>query len=349
MDSGSAVTLDADDKTSESVVTAIGHRDVLDTADFVALSESGKESARRTVGRVLELAEDSAEEAAPILEKLRSEILGVLEMASDEHSALAKLEEWRQKREGSDELATALWRPQVKADLGGRLFVFDVELQDRVKLRDEPRPAFLSLPFTEAIEYAEKRGLIDEEGLYDLLKLYRDRGDEASKLVLRILQSKTADALTKAVKEGSTLRDFIATVEAETARLELPNRDRRYLEMVFRTSTQSAYGAGRFQAMTTPAVMEARPFVQYRTAGDSRVRPAHAELDRKQWRITDTAWHRFAPPNGYNCRCGTVTLDPDEVDEGELNRELSADAVPDPEFDRPPVEIVSEPLVAAAQ
>lgn len=293
------------------------------------------------------MAHEAATEALPIFEGLSDEIVSLLTTCSSEGEALSKLEEWRRKRETSDDVALSIWRPMVRGDLGGRLFVFDVELRDRVKLKNDGVVLpFLSLPFTEAINYATNRGLVNDEGLYDLLKLYRKRGEEVARATLDTLQQKTADALRRAVAEGSTLSDFIDEIESESRSLGITERKRWYLENVFRTSVQSAYGAGRFKAMTTDAVMMARPYVEYRTVGDSRVRESHDELDGKQWEITDSSWHRFAPPNSYNCRCSTVTLAADEVDEGQLNRVLSPTARPHPSFDSTPKELVELPIAA---
>ena len=293
------------------------------------------------------MAHDAATEALPVFEGLTDEIISLLKTSSSEAEALSKLEEWRRKREASDDIALAIWRPMVRGELAGRLFVYDVELRDRVKLKNDGVVLpFLSLPFTEAINYATKRGLVDEEGLYDLLKLYRKRGEEASMSTLQTLQERTAAALRRAVAEGSSLSDFIDEVESEGHSLGITERKRWYLENVFRTSVQSAYGAGRFKAMTTDAVMMARPYVEYRTVGDSRVRDSHEDLDGKQWAITDTSWHRFAPPNGYQCRCSTVTLAADEVDEGQLNRVLPSTARPHPRFDASPKELEELPIAA---
>lgn len=44
--------------------------------------------------------------------------------------------------------------------------------------------------------------------------------------------------------------------------------------------------------------------LQYRTAGDDKVRPEHAALDRVTLPITDTFWQEFYPPNGWNCFIG---------------------------------------------
>lgn len=48
--------------------------------------------------------------------------------------------------------------------------------------------------------------------------------------------------------------------------------------------------------------------LQYRTAGDKKVRPTHAALNRVTLPINDTFWEEFYPPNGWNCRCTVVQV-----------------------------------------
>lgn len=106
---------------------------------------------------------------------------------------------------------------------------------------------------------------------------------------------------------------------------------------VFRTNVQAAYGAGRFRAMTDPAVIEARPFVEYRTVGDALVRPSHAILAGTCYHSASATWHRIAPPGGFRCRCSMVTLSRDEAKGREILGEIPAGGEPDPGFDGPPV------------
>lgn len=51
-----------------------------------------------------------------------------------------------------------------------------------------------------------------------------------------------------------------------------------------------------------------RYYLQYRTAGDKRVRPEHAELNGITLPITDSFWESYYPPNGWNCRCNVVQV-----------------------------------------
>lgn len=48
--------------------------------------------------------------------------------------------------------------------------------------------------------------------------------------------------------------------------------------------------------------------LQYRTAGDSKVRPEHAALNGVTLPQSDPFWESYYPPNGWNCRCTVVQV-----------------------------------------
>ena len=51
-----------------------------------------------------------------------------------------------------------------------------------------------------------------------------------------------------------------------------------------------------------------RYFLQYRTAGDSKVRETHRRLDGVTLPATDAFWDKYYPPNGWGCRCQVVKV-----------------------------------------
>lgn len=55
------------------------------------------------------------------------------------------------------------------------------------------------------------------------------------------------------------------------------------------------------------------PNLTYRTAGDGRVRPAHAKFDGITRPLNDPFWRKNFPPNDWGCRCDTDQSD--ELDE----------------------------------
>lgn len=67
-------------------------------------------------------------------------------------------------------------------------------------------------------------------------------------------------------------------------------------------------------------------FVQYQTAGDSKVRNEHAKLDGKIFNLSDREAMKLWPPNGYGCRCEFVqynrTPKKGEVMSGKVAQEM---------------------------
>ena len=50
-------------------------------------------------------------------------------------------------------------------------------------------------------------------------------------------------------------------------------------------------------------------YLEYQTVGDGRVRPEHAAMDGITMRVDDAFWSSYYPPNGWRCRCTTISHD----------------------------------------
>src|ERR1035437_177637 len=55
------------------------------------------------------------------------------------------------------------------------------------------------------------------------------------------------------------------------------------------------------------------PNLEYVTARDGRVRPAHRLLDKIIQPVNSKFWSIYMPPNGWNCRCTALQVDSDGV------------------------------------
>jgi SPP1 gp7 family putative phage head morphogenesis protein len=73
-----------------------------------------------------------------------------------------------------------------------------------------------------------------------------------------------------------------------------------YLEAEYNFATQSAAMAARWHA---DAQDSDEYLMQYRTAGDDRVRDSHAEMNGITLPVSDSFWAEYYPPNGWRCRC----------------------------------------------
>lgn len=54
------------------------------------------------------------------------------------------------------------------------------------------------------------------------------------------------------------------------------------------------------------AKLQKYDMLEYRTVGDSKVRPKHAELDGTTLPTNDPLWAKICPPNGHGCRCTLI-------------------------------------------
>ncbi|MBK8173175.1 MAG: minor capsid protein [Sandaracinaceae bacterium] len=261
---------------------------------------------------------------------LRDDIARIALVSYDVPQLKRRLAEWADSLRGDERIANTIMQPAVMADLAGQLFVQNVELgQKKRLLADDRRPAFLRLPYAEALDYWTAQGG-SREMLDKILAGYRKNAQAATELMLDNLSRTVIGRVESALANGDTLQDFAAGVRNDTVALGISPASSSYLETVYRTNVQTAYGAGRFRQLTNPDVMEVRRWAQYRTAGDNRVRENHALLDGVIFRIDSSEWHRIAPPCGFRCRCSICSLD-DEGVRQELQRggRLASDIDPD--------------------
>ncbi len=76
--------------------------------------------------------------------------------------------------------------------------------------------------------------------------------------------------------------------------------NKNYLRAEYNFCQQSANMAAKWEQFMEDGD---RYNLQYRTAGDDHVRPAHAALDRITLPPSHPFWQKYFPPNGWNCRC----------------------------------------------
>jgi SPP1 gp7 family putative phage head morphogenesis protein len=278
-----------------------------DFADFVALAEDSRRDVSRRIGRPGSLVVRGAEEAASALESSRESLAALIEKASTPEEAERLVKTWKPDKAAWKKLGEALFEATVKADLGGDLMVRGDE-KNRVIQMAEParsRP-LLNLPWREAIKEFVERGIMDPDELSTLLRDYTQRSAIARQLMLERVQDVVRGELVKSLEEGKTFQQFAQALR--DGDLDIDTTNKPYLQNVFRTNVQSAYGAGRFRAMTDPDVLEERPYVEYRTVGDARVRESHRALEGKVFDARSDEWHTIAPPNGYNCFPGDTLV-----------------------------------------
>ncbi|RLA49861.1 MAG: hypothetical protein DRQ65_09675, partial [Gammaproteobacteria bacterium] len=144
--------------------------------------------------------------------------------------------------------------------------------------------------------------------------------------LLQTVQDKLSDALTK----GETLADFkkaliptlqkagwwgkkdvIDPLTGAVVKAQLGSASR--LETIFRSNIQSAYSVGHWDKIDLNA--RTAPYLMYDAVDDFRTRPEHAARDGEVYPVHSDFWQTHFPPNGWNCRCGVIQLDKDDLEE----------------------------------
>lgn len=172
--------------------------------------------------------------------------------------------------------------------------------------------------FKEAISYLQ--GKLPEASLaWDDLagpvhaKVFTVAGATSADLA-RDLQASLVDALAKGQTITAFRKDFDQIVQAHgwTYRGKRGWRT----SVIFDTNMRTAHMAGRWEQLQ--ANKDRRPFLQYRTAGDARVRPLHRQWNGLVFPIDDAFWQAHYPPNGWNCRCTVRAFSQADLDERSL-------------------------------
>lgn len=155
--------------------------------------------------------------------------------------------------------------------------------------------------FLEALQYAHSKKVVLPDEFYSMDLKTRQMATTVSFLSSLEQAESVIKSLNKTLASGGTFNDFQKLV-AESE-IVLP---KHYLDNVFRTNIQSAYGHGRWQQQQRNK--DKRQYLMYSAINDSRVRPAHLALNRIVLPIDHPFWLTHYPPTGFRCRCTCIAL-----------------------------------------
>ncbi len=175
----------------------------------------------------------------------------------------------------------------------------------------------INLPPKAAIEYFQKKKNAPSWNWYDTWQDAHVRAFVVAKVTKLDILKDIRGMVERSIKDGITFHQFKKelqpklekagwwgkpTIQGKEVQLGSPQR----LETIYRTNLKVAYSVGRYKAMIDNK--ENRPYWQYRTREDPKVREEHKLLDRKVFHCDDPFWDNFYPPNGWRCRCYVVAL-----------------------------------------
>jgi SPP1 gp7 family putative phage head morphogenesis protein len=187
--------------------------------------------------------------------------------------------------------------------------------------------------FNEAVKDFRRRVPMTDPAWRKLEASERRRAFWVATVAQARLVQQALDAVDRAIRDGRTLDNFKAEVGPQLA--EAWGRDDpAHLENVFRTNVMSAYNGGRYEILTDPVVMEARPFLRFDAVGDSRTSEICEELDGTVLPADDAFWATHTPPLHHQCRSVLTPLTAEEAADEGIDRAAPAVA-PDDGFGQP--------------
>lgn len=161
--------------------------------------------------------------------------------------------------------------------------------------------------FTEAVNFLKKKKPLK-------ISAYKQLSDDAKARSFSItgytevtVIQELLDELERALEDGKTKEQFREDMNTFLESKGYIGISAYHSENIFRTNMATAMNAGHYKAMTEPTTMKLRPYWQYMTAGDGRVRHEHAAMHGLVFEATDPIWNLWYPPNGYKCRCYVVS------------------------------------------
>lgn len=263
--------------------------------------------------------------------------------ASTPEAAASAVTSWAESLDASGAFAGLLYRTAFQSALAGQLFVRAVELAGETgpgvvalsAVRSDA-DAFLAMPFDEAVAFFRDKQVITTAEFDALRDRYRAGGFVARQLATRRLEEVARDSIQRLLEQGVTIPEVVQRIrsaEADELGFGIAPTSSGYLDNVIRTNVATAYGAGRWQAINDPNVRALRPWVQYRTAGDERVRAGHRSLNGLVFASGSELAARYAPPLFYQCRCVMVTLSGRQfADRGLVEQSTRVDGIEAEEF-----------------
>lgn len=287
-------------------------------ADFATLAAPEKADVARKIGRIGALIVDSIEDASRVLVPVARAFAN----AARSGTSLAAVVGHYARDES---IAEMLFGPAIKAAIAAHLMVRREAGVPVVKVEmKQVVGSVLDMPWPEAVEDFLERGLVRESEFAPILRRYMADSEEGRALLLNRLRERTEQMLAAAIDEGTTQAEFAADFAAFTDGLGISRANPAYLETVFRTNIQSAYGEQREKAILDPDVVAARPYVELLVVDDARTSDICRPLSGLIFETLNPAWRSARGPNHFNCRTSTATRSAADVKGRTISAELPA-------------------------
>jgi len=203
-----------------------------------------------------------------------------------------------------------------------------ITLDDILDFFEVPTGDAFDVAPEKAIEFFGAKGLRQTFSYADMVKGAHAHSFTVAKMMDVDMLGQVRASLDSALANGTSFKEWEKTItpvlqaggwwgkkevldpltgKMVVAQLGSPRR----LETIFRTNMQSSYAAAAWVEIEKQA--DVAPYLMYDAVDDLRTRPLHASWDQRVLPVVSAWWRTHYPPNGYNCRCGVIQMDAEQV------------------------------------
>ena len=162
--------------------------------------------------------------------------------------------------------------------------------------------------YDDALDFLRRRLELTPDVVSHLGETYGEAAKAATQAFSEELERKVQQAILESTLAGHGVNKGVQAIRGAFEDAGFTPGRSYAIEGIFRTQTQIAYSAGRWNGLQDDDVQEILWGYQYCTVGDDRVRPSHAEMDGVKAPKDDPLWQKWWAPAGYNCRCTNLEI-----------------------------------------
>jgi SPP1 gp7 family putative phage head morphogenesis protein len=168
-------------------------------------------------------------------------------------------------------------------------------------------------PFSEAINFLKNKLNIPTEHWDDMMGEIHAKGFTVAGATKIAMVEDFHQSLNDMLANGKTIADFRKDFDSIVEKYGWSYIGKRgwRTSTIYDNNMRNARMAGKWAQYQR--VKKLRPYLQYKTAGDSRVRPKHEKWHNWVIHIDDIWWDTHYPPNDFGCRCGARSLSERQV------------------------------------
>lgn len=185
-------------------------------------------------------------------------------------------------------------------------------------LRLDPSLKLADTPYGGAIEFLTRRMNLPQSELARLQQEYGAKALQVSQDAADTLNAALGETMTELTSQGAGVTDGIAALRQTFTTEGFVPGNNYQLENIFRTQTQIAYGAGRYNALQDPALQEIIWGYEFVAIEDDRTTLVCQQCDGVIRPKDDPFWTVYWPPNHWQCRSSVIEV----LDGGENKGEL---------------------------